>query len=124
MSARCSSRRSTCSNSSHYRLYQASALYRELKLRGHVVAARQLRVLPHEQVYSTVPGIWNLSSDQGNLGTFVVTNVRLVWYADVNEMFNISLPYMQIAAVSTETPRWRHILMLINIFGSDPRPRL
>lgn len=74
-------------------------MYRELKLRSSVVSGRQLKVLPQEQVCSTVSGIWNLSSDQGNLGTFVITNVRLVWFADINEMFNISLPYMQIGAV-------------------------
>lgn len=83
-----------------YRLYKSSTLYRDLKLRSSVIGGGQLRVLPREQVISTVPGIWNLSSDQGNLGTFVLTNVRLVWFADVNEVFNISLPYMQIGAVS------------------------
>lgn len=74
-------------------------LYRELKLRSAIMDGAQLRTLPQEQIYSTVAGIWNLSSDQGNLGTFVVTNVRLVWFADVNGSFNISLPYMQMAAV-------------------------
>lgn len=82
-----------------FRLYQSSVLYRELKLRSAVVSSQQLKVLPQEQVYSTVSGIWNLSSDQGNLGTFVITNVRLVWFADINENFNISLPYMQMGAV-------------------------
>lgn len=48
---------------------------------------------------STVHGVWNLSSDQGSLGTFIVTNVRFVWFADVNEGFNISLPYLQIETV-------------------------
>lgn len=52
------------------------------------------------QVINKVNGVWNLSSDQGNLGCFVVTNIRIVWYADANETFNISLPYMQIANVS------------------------
>nr|CAH7717384.1 unnamed protein product [Callosobruchus chinensis] len=41
-------------------------------------------------------GVFNLSSDQGSLGTFIVTNVRFVWFADMNEGFNISLPYLQI----------------------------
>lgn len=49
-----------------------------------------------------MPGVWNLSSDQGNLGNFVVTNIRLVWYADANESFNLSLPYLQIESVSIE----------------------
>lgn len=50
--------------------------------------------------YSTFYGIWNLSSDEGNLGTLIATNVRVIWYADINETFNISLPHMQIASVS------------------------
>lgn len=82
-----------------YRLYQQSFLYRELKLRTSILQSKQLKILPQEQVYNTLPGIWNLSSDQGNLGTFVLTNIRLVWYADINEAFNISLPYMQMRSV-------------------------
>lgn len=82
-----------------YKLYQNSFLYRELKLRSAIVSAKQLKVLPQEQVYNTVGGIWNLSSDQGNLGTFIITNIRLIWFADINESFNISLPYMQIGNV-------------------------
>lgn len=84
-----------------YRLYQQSFLYRELKLRTSILQSKQLKILPQEQVYSTITGIWNLSSDQGNLGTFVLTNIRLVWYADINEAFNISLPYMQIRSVNS-----------------------
>lgn len=83
-----------------YRCYQSTVLYRELKLRSAIMSSGQLKLLAKEQVYSTFAGIWNLSSDQGNLGTFIVTNVRLIWYADINETFNISLPHMQIASVS------------------------
>lgn len=77
----------------------SSKLYRELKLRGAVVHYKQLKILPLEQIVTTVHGVWNLSSDQGSLGTFVVTNVRMVWFADVNEAFNISLPYLQVESV-------------------------
>lgn len=85
----------------HCSSYQATYLYRELKLRSSVVASGQIKLVPKEQVFNSVKGIWNLSSDQGNLGTFIVTNVRLVWYADINETFNISLPYMQMANVGS-----------------------
>lgn len=34
------------------------------------------------------------------MGTFIVTNVRLVWFADMNYQFNISIPYLIIANVS------------------------
>ncbi|KAF2343572.1 Bardet-Biedl syndrome 5 protein, partial [Trinorchestia longiramus] len=81
-----------------HRAYASSRLYRELKLRGAVVTSKQLRLLPQEQVTSYIHGVWNLSSDQGNLGTFILSNVRLVWFATMNELFNISLPFIQMAS--------------------------
>lgn len=83
-----------------FRSYQSTSMYRELKLRSAILASGQLKLLPKEQLYNNFGGIWNLSSDQGNLGTFLVTNVRLIWYADINDTFNISLPYIQIDNVS------------------------
>lgn len=93
----------------------SSKLYRELKLRGAVVHNKQLKILPSEQVFSTTYGVWNLSSDQGSLGTFVATNVRLVWFADMNEAFNISLPYLQVESV-TKLPRFSNTYSLSNVF--------
>ncbi len=51
-------------------------MYRELKLRGAILSEKQLKILPQEAIVNTVNGVWNLSSDQGNLGTAIVTNVR------------------------------------------------
>lgn len=78
-----------------YKIYQSTTLYRELKLRGAILTDGQLSILPQEQVYKQLNGVYNLSSDQGNLGCFIITNIRLVWFADSNESFNISLPFMQ-----------------------------
>lgn len=89
-----------------YRSYQSTLLYRELKLRSAIMTTGHLKLLPKEQVYSTFGGIWNLSSDQGNLGTLIATNVRVIWYADINETFNISLPHMQIATVCRRNCHW------------------
>ena len=36
---------------------------------------------------------------QGNLGTFYITNVRLVWHANINESFNVSIPYLQMVSI-------------------------
>ena len=58
--------------------------------------------MPLEQICNRIEGVWNLSSNQGNLGCFILTNVRLVWYATMNEYFNLSLPYIQIAEVSSK----------------------
>ena len=79
-----------------YRAYDTSRLYRDLKLRGAIIRNKSLILLPNEQMYNKVPGVWNLSSDQGNLGTFFITNVRLVWHANMAENFNVSIPYLQV----------------------------
>ena len=79
--------------------YETTKLYRELKLRAAIIRDKQLILLPNEQVYSKVDGVWNLSSDQGNLGTFFITNVRLVWHANLAENFNVTIPYLQMASV-------------------------
>ncbi|KAK8789222.1 Bardet-Biedl syndrome 5 protein isoform X4 [Amblyomma americanum] len=80
-----------------FKAYSATKLYRDLHLRAALLNNKQLRLLPMEQLCSQVNGVWNLSSDQGNLGTLHVTNVRVVWHANMNESFNISLPYLQVS---------------------------
>ena len=74
-------------------------MYRELKLRAMITESQKLRLLPLEQIVSTINGVWNLSSDHGNLGTMIITNVRVVWYANMNDQFNLSLPYIEISSV-------------------------
>lgn len=70
---------------------------------------------------------------QGNLGCFVITNVRLVWYADANESFNISLPYMQILNVRMRESKYGLALVIQTAhtagnyvlgFRIDPQERL
>ena len=41
--------------------------------------------------------------NQGNLGTFYITNVRLVWHANMNDTFNVSIPYLQMVRMLTYT---------------------
>lgn len=84
------------------RSYETTRLYRDLKLRGAIIkdnksvcffgnenssesdflnVSSSLLLLPNERIFTRVEGVWNLSSDQGNLGAFFITNVRLVWRA-------------------------------------------
>jgi len=79
-----------------FRAFETSKLYRDLKLRGAAVREGRLNQLPDEEIVRKVDGVWNLSSDQGNLGVFYMTNVRIVWHAKLAENFNVSIPYMQI----------------------------
>ena len=54
----------------------------------------------------------NLSSDQGNLGTFFITNVRVVWHAKLAETFNVSMPYMQILSVKVRDSKFGTALVI------------
>ena len=81
------------------RAYETSKLYRDLKLRGSIVRDNELLTLPLEHIYTKVNGVWNLSSDQGSLGTFFLTNVRVVWHASLASNFNVSVPYLQIVSI-------------------------
>eukprot|EP00968_Pinguiococcus_pyrenoidosus_P013379 scaffold1220_cov259-Pinguiococcus_pyrenoidosus.AAC.51 len=86
--------------------FESSQLYRELKLRGSVVRDGKLVLLPQEELINTWEGVWNLSSDQGNLGVFFVTNVRVVWHASLAQNFNVSVPYMQMKAVRVRNSKF------------------
>lgn len=95
-----------------FKSYETTKLYRDLKLRGAIIQNKQLMMLPDEDIYNKVDGVWNLSSDQGNLGTFFVTNVRLVWHANLAENFNVSIPYLQIAAIKVRDSKFGHALVV------------
>lgn len=94
------------------RAYETSKLYRDLKLRGAIIRDKTLILLPEEEVFSKVSGVWNLSSDQGNLGTFFITNVRLVWHANLAENFNVSIPYLQMKAIKIRDSKFGHALVI------------
>ncbi|XP_023348121.1 LOW QUALITY PROTEIN: Bardet-Biedl syndrome 5 protein homolog [Eurytemora carolleeae] len=95
-----------------YRAFNSSKMYRELKLRGAILEDSALKLLPLEEIVSTINGVWNLSSDQGNLGTMIVTNVRIVWFANLNDLFNISIPYIQIASVRQRESKFGTALVI------------
>lgn len=95
-----------------FRAYETSKMYRELKLRGALIYNRELRLLPLEQIFEKVSGVWNLSSDQGNLGMFYITNIRLVWHANMNESFNVSIPYLQMKTIRIRDSKFGLALVL------------
>ena len=136
-----------------FRAYETTKLYRDLKLRGAIIKDKQvltvwlfksrvhfflhhpsqLNLLPNEQVYNKIGGIWNLSSDQGNLGTFFITNVRLVWHANLAENFNVSIPYLQMKTIRIRDSKFGPALVIetsqhsggyILGFRVDPKERL
>merc|ERR1719316_95841 len=95
-----------------FKSYETTKLYRDLKLRGAIIRDKELIMLPNEQVYDKVGGIWNLSSDQGNLGVFFITNVRVVWFASLAENFNVSIPYLQIKNISVRNSKFGQAMVI------------
>lgn len=94
--------------------YVQTKLFRDLRLRSAIMSIdqKQLKMLPSEQIYNVINGVWNLSSDQGNLGTMYLTNIRIVWHANINELFNISLPYIQIRNVKVRDSKFGLALVI------------
>jgi len=95
-----------------FRSYDTTKLYRDLKLRGAIIKDKELVRLPQEQIYGKMNGIWNLSSDQGNLGCFIITNVRIVWFAILAENFNVSIPYLQVKSVNVRNSKFGQALVI------------
>mmetsp|Transcript_8063 Transcript_8063/g.23100 ORF Transcript_8063/g.23100 Transcript_8063/m.23100 type:complete len:371 (-) Transcript_8063:344-1456(-) len=118
---------------SAFRMYDMSRLYRDLKLRGNIIHDKELKLLPMEELYTKVSGIWNLSSEQGNLGTFFISNVRVVWHANLAPNFNVSIPYIQIQSVRARDSKFGQALVIettpssgsyILGFKVDPPPKM
>jgi len=115
------------------RAYETSKLYRDLKLRGSIVQGNELILLPKEQVFTKLNCVWNLSADQGNLGTFFLTNVRIVWHANLATNFNVSLPYMQVKSIRARDSKFGKALVIETFtraggyilgFRIDPKEKL
>uniref|UniRef100_A0A8C5P5C2 Bardet-Biedl syndrome 5 protein homolog n=1 Tax=Jaculus jaculus TaxID=51337 RepID=A0A8C5P5C2_JACJA len=89
-----------------HRAYETSKMYYCVKLRSVIIQNRQLRLLAQEHLYK-INRVWNLSSHQGYLGTlfiifqelFLITNLRILWQANMNDSFNVSIPYLQIRSI-------------------------
>ncbi|CAL7932853.1 unnamed protein product [Xylocopa violacea] len=101
-----------------YRAYISSRIYREIKLRSGIINNKQLTLLPQEIVHSTLQDVWNLSLEQGNVGIFIVTNIRLVWFADMNNQFNISIPYLVIASITIKNSKFGPTLVIASTESS------
>lgn len=77
-----------------------------------MVDSQELVLLPLEEIYEEVDGVWNLSNEQGQLGKLFVTNVRFVWFASSNELFNISVSYYQIKDVIEKDTKFGKTLVV------------
>merc|ERR1712032_555769 len=47
-----------------------------------------------------------------NLGTFIITNVRTVWFAVLAENFNVSIPYLQMKSINVRNSKFGQALVI------------
>lgn len=81
-------------------------------MRSAIIQDKQLVLLPKEQIISRYQGVWNLSAEQGNLGSFIITNIRIVWHAQLSDNFNVSLPWIQVKCVRIRDSKYGMALVL------------
>lgn len=94
------------------RSYDTTKLYRDFKIRAAIILDKELLLLPQEQVFHKFGGVWNISAEQGNLGTMYVTNIRIVWFANMAESFNVSLPYIQVKSIKKKDSHFGQALIV------------
>uniref|UniRef100_A0A0N4ZWT7 Bardet-Biedl syndrome 5 protein homolog n=1 Tax=Parastrongyloides trichosuri TaxID=131310 RepID=A0A0N4ZWT7_PARTI len=95
-----------------HRAYETSKLYRELKMRGALHKEGNLNLLPQENLVEKIDGVWNLSSEQGNLGEMILTNIRVIWYSSINVYYNVSIPYLQLQSARIRDSKFGLALVL------------
>ena len=49
---------------------------------------------------------------QGNLGMFVITNCRVVWFAELNTLYNVSIPYLTLFSCRVRESKFGMALVL------------
>jgi Bardet-Biedl syndrome 5 protein len=92
--------------------YEETKVYRDLKLRCSIVQERRLQMLPREEIFSTYNGVWNLAAEQGSLGTLIITNVRIVWFAQLTENYNASVPWIQVKCLKVRESKYGTALVV------------
>ncbi|GET86804.1 hypothetical protein, conserved [Leishmania tarentolae] len=91
--------------------YESTRVYRELRVRSAVVQNGTLLLLDGEKVISHTSGVSSVSKDEGHLGTFIVTNIRVVWFSTA-EFFNVSVPYLQFVGLRSQTSKFGQALVI------------
>ncbi len=83
-----------------YQAYDTSRLYREVKMKGFLTQDKNLITLPGENVLSKTPNVASIkNTEHPVMGTFYRTNVRIVWFSNTIDNFNVSLPWLVVKSI-------------------------
>lgn len=87
-----------------HKSYKDTNAYRILSIRNPLV--KSIQILAREHICTNVPGVCNLTEDQGFIGVMTITNLRIFWIALNNNLHNVSLPFLQIKNVSMHNSKF------------------
>nr|CCC89401.1 conserved hypothetical protein [Trypanosoma congolense IL3000] len=116
-----------------WRAYDSTRIYRELRLRSCAVREGELALLPGEQLVTGVKDVCHVCQGDYHAGTFFTTNLRLLWCSKASLEFNMSVPFLQIAAIHIQNTIYGRSLVLdtsissgshVLTFRIDPEERL
>lgn len=98
-----------------YRAHDASHLHRRFRTRFSLLRGGSVVLFSTELVKATRPGtvLTSMLSGKPTLGTLLLTTHRLLWYADGNTAFNLSLPYIHIEGLSLCTTPEESLLVFV-----------
>ncbi|KAJ3025133.1 UNVERIFIED_CONTAM: Bardet-Biedl syndrome 5 protein [Siphonaria sp. JEL0065] len=83
-----------------------SKIYRDLRVKGAIIAGSELELLEYEIVYTQIDGVLNVSNDKGIIGRMVISNIRTVWFSTMNDSSNVSIPHLQVANVRVQNSKY------------------
>ena len=86
---------------------------------------KKLDLLLDEEISGKYKNISFVSSDQNYFGTFITSNIRIVWFCNNVENFNLSIPWIQISSINLqENEEYGKILIIKSqkLFGGNSYP--
>lgn len=95
-----------------WRAYDTTRVYREIRVRTAMIHKGNVILLEGEEIRTKMEGVSSIGKDQGQLGTLVTTNLRVVWFALESDSFNVSVPFMQVIEVRTQESKYGVALVI------------
>lgn len=82
-----------------FKAYETSKPYRDLKIRGVQMKNDNLMLLDKEKIINKHSNVFSMTKEDGKLGKFILTNIRILWQQNVSENFNVSIPYIMVKRI-------------------------
>jgi Bardet-Biedl syndrome 5 protein len=79
--------------------YDKSRMYRDIKMKGFLTNDKNIITLTGEKILNKYPSVTSLTNDQAVIGALILTNIRILWYSNNIDTFNLSLPWIQIKSI-------------------------